>query len=73
MGRTYDDAIRMATKDSDIDVFKRTIELCTEIEKLYSGKPIARKIDSHGIFSRLDAIKKYAERCIDSIHSNGAL
>ena len=73
MGRTYDDAIKMATKDSDIDVFKRTIELCKEIEKLYAGKPIAKKIDSNSILTKLDAITRYAERCIDKIHSNGAL
>lgn len=73
MGRTYDDAIKMATKDSDIDVFKRTIELCKEIENMYSGKPIGRMVDSNSIFTRLDAIIKYSERCIDKIHSNGAL
>lgn len=56
MGRTYDDAIRIATTDSAADEFRKTIDLCKQIQRQYSGKAIARKIDSNMIFSNTDAI-----------------
>lgn len=68
MGRTYDDAIKAAdvkTNDKAVDEFRKTIDLCKQIQKQYSGLPIGRKIDSHSIFYYTDEIIKKMNYYID--------